>query len=52
MDIMAREMCKHRFEWINVPLVVEASVGDRWDTLKEVKVYRSNEIYNLENPYA
>ena len=52
MDQIAHEMCKHRFDYINVPLVVEASVGDRWDTLKEVKVYRSNEVFNLENPYA
>jgi DNA polymerase-1 len=52
MDMIAREMCKHRFSWINVPLVVEASVGKRWSELKEVKVYRSNEIFNMENPYA
>ena len=52
MDVIAREMCKHRFDYINVPLVVEASIGKRWDTLKEVKVYRSNELFNLENPYV
>ena len=52
MDRIATEMCKHRFDYINVPLVVEASVGKQWHTLKEVKVYRSNELFNLENPYV
>ena len=51
MDRIATEMCRHRFDFINVPLVVEASVGKQWHTLKEVKVYRSNELFNLPNPY-
>lgn len=45
MDIIATEMCLPRFSYINVPLVVEASIGSRWDNLKEVKVYRSNEMF-------
>ena len=52
IEIIAREMCKPRFDWINVPLIVEVSVGARWHELKEVQVYRSNELYNLRNPYA
>jgi DNA polymerase-1 len=51
MDVIAREMCKHRFPHINVPLIVEMKVGQRWDQMKEVQVYRSNEIFNLPNPY-
>lgn len=52
LDLIAKEMCKHRFDYINVPLVVEASIGKRWDSLKEVKVYRSDELFNLRNPYG
>ena len=52
LDQIALEMCKHRFDFINVPLVVEASLGKRWHECKEVKVYRSNELYNMRNPYA
>lgn len=52
LPIIAREMCMHRFDWINVPLVVEASVGLDWHKLEEVKVYRSHELFNLRNPYA
>lgn len=51
MDLLATEMCKHRFDYINVPLVVEASVGKQWHSLQEVKVYRSDELFNLPNPY-
>ena len=52
VEIIAREMCRHRFDYINVPLVVEAQIGKRWHELKEINVYRSDEIFNLENPYA
>ena len=51
MDRIAQEMCKHRFDYINVPLIVEASTGKSWNELKEVKVYRSDELFNLKNPY-
>lgn len=46
IDRIAAEMCKPRFDFINVPLIVEASTGQRWNELKEIHVYRSNEIYN------
>jgi DNA polymerase I-like protein with 3'-5' exonuclease and polymerase domains len=46
------EMCRPRFEYINVPIVVEASVGHRWDKLQEIGVYRSNVLFNTPNPYA
>lgn len=52
MDRTARIMCEHRFSFINVPLVVEAKVGPNWADLDEVKVYRSDELFNLRNPYA
>lgn len=51
--IIAKEMCRHTFDYINVPLIVEASVGDRWNTLKEVGIYKSYEMYpEIRNPYA
>lgn len=52
LEIISVEMCRHRFDWINVPLVVEVSTGKRWHEAKEIKVYRSNEIFNMRNPYA
>ena len=51
MDVIATEMCRHRFDYINVPLIVEASIGLQWHSLEEVKVYRSNEIFKMHNPY-
>lgn len=51
IDIITREMCAHRFDYINVPLVVEVSLGERWSDLKEVGVYRSDELFGLRNPY-
>lgn len=51
LPIIAEEMCRHRFDFINVPLLVEASSGQRWNGLKEIAVYRSDDIFNLRNPY-
>lgn len=48
---IALVMCRHRFDFINVPLIIEFSVGDRWHTIQEIAVYRSNEMYSLPNPY-
>lgn len=45
-------MCKPRFEWINVPLVVEVSVGRRWDELEKLGDFRSDKIFGTPNPYA
>lgn len=52
MDYIASLMCKPRFNYINVPIIVEASVGPRWDQLEEIKKYRSDEMFNIRNPYA
>lgn len=51
IDIVVDEMCQHRFDFINVPLVVEVSVGKRWNEIKEIGVYRSDVLFNLENPF-
>lgn len=52
MPIIAREMCMPRFDYINVPLLVEVGIGERWDQMQELKVYRSHELFNIPNPYA
>lgn len=52
LKLVVPEMCKHRFDYINVPLVVEVSIGTNWANLTEIKKYRSDEIFNLRNPYA
>ena len=48
---IAKIMCRPRFDYICVPLLVEVKVGKRWNELKEVAVYRSDVLYQLENPY-
>lgn len=52
LDIIVTEMCRPRFSFVNVPLIVEASIGTRWHELKEIGVYRSNELFSIPNPYA
>lgn len=52
IEVIAREMCLPRFDWINVPLVVEVSAGSRWDNAEELRVYRSHELFGTPNPYA
>lgn len=51
IDIMAHEMCLPRFDFINVPLVVEVSVGTRWNELEEIAKFRSDELFGTPNPY-
>lgn len=51
IEKIARVMCTSRFDFINVPLIVEAQVGARWHQLEEIAVYRSNELFNHPNPY-
>ena len=51
MDHMAHVMCKPRFDYINVPLVVEAKVGPNWHDMKEIRVYSSTELFSIPNPY-
>jgi DNA polymerase I-like protein with 3'-5' exonuclease and polymerase domains/uracil-DNA glycosylase len=52
IDTIALEMCRHRFDWIIVPLVVEVSTGQRWHECKEIGVFKSHELFNMRNPYA
>lgn len=51
VQVIVREMCLPRFSYINVPLVVEVSVGPNWADLKEIAKYRSDELFNTRNPY-
>lgn len=40
-EVVIKEMLKHRFDWINVPLVVEMSVGDNWCDTERVGDFES-----------
>jgi DNA polymerase I-like protein with 3'-5' exonuclease and polymerase domains len=40
-DMVIREMVKPRHDWINVPLVVEMSVGDNWCDLKHISNFEN-----------
>jgi uracil-DNA glycosylase family 4 len=51
LKIIGHEMCKPRFDYINVPLIVEVSLGKRWDAIKEVAKFSSAKLFNLSNPY-
>ena len=52
IEQIARIMCRHRFKYINVPVVVEISMGRDWYNQKSLGIYRSNELFKMENPYA
>ena len=52
VGVIVEEMCRHRHPWVNVPLLVEVSVGQRWDELREVAKYRSDALFGFPNPYA
>lgn len=52
IPIIVGEMLKHRFDYINVPLVLELKVGYQWHKMEEIKVYRSHEVFGLPNPYS
>lgn len=48
IPLIGMEMCRPRFDFINVPIIVEASKGYNWYEQKEVAVYRSNVIFGDE----
>jgi DNA polymerase I-like protein with 3'-5' exonuclease and polymerase domains/uracil-DNA glycosylase len=52
IDDVSMTMCKPRYDWINVPLIVEVSIGERWNKLKEIAKYSSADLYGLPNPYG
>lgn len=41
-EIVLREMTKVRFDWINVPLLVEMSIGDDWYKLEKIGNFESD----------
>jgi uracil-DNA glycosylase family 4 len=43
-EIAIKELIKPRFDWINVPLVVEMNVGPHWNALKRRAEFHSNKI--------
>jgi uracil-DNA glycosylase family 4 len=51
MPWIAAEMSAPRFAFVNVPLVVEMKIGQRWSELQEIQVWRGHEIHEIHNPY-
>lgn len=51
IERIAHIMCRPRFKWITVPILVEVKIGARWNKLEEVAVYRSDALYNLRSPF-
>lgn len=51
ISTVVAEMCRPRFDFINVPLLVEVSTGDRWYGVKEIGKFRSDELFSIPNPY-
>lgn len=52
ISVIAEEMCKPRFDFINVPLIVEVSAGQRWHECEPIAEFSSVDLFNLRNPYA
>jgi uracil-DNA glycosylase family 4 len=44
-EVIAKEMTRISFPWINVPLVVEMSIGENWCDLEEVAKFSSVELW-------
>ena len=51
-EVVASEMTRLAFPWINVPLVVEMSIGDDWASVKEVAKFSSIQIWNHKQKKA
>ena len=45
IEQIAKIMCRHRYSFINVPIVIECAIGKNWYDMKVFKTYRSNELY-------
>jgi len=45
-EVVSKAMTRINFPWINVPIVVEMSVGDDWANVKEVAKFSSIELWN------
>lgn len=49
---IGRELCRPRFDFINVPLVVEISVGPNWEDLEEVMSFSSVDFGHVRKEKA
>jgi uracil-DNA glycosylase family 4 len=43
IEVIAREMLMCRYNFINVPLIIDVSVGKSWGALEEIQVFRSTD---------
>jgi uracil-DNA glycosylase family 4 len=44
IETVVTEMLRIQFDWINVPLAVEVSAGDDWESLKEIGKFSSDKL--------
>jgi len=44
-EVVAKAMTKLNFPWLNVPIVVEMSVGDDWASTREVAKFSSTKLW-------
>lgn len=47
IDIVAREMCRVSFPFVNVPIAVEMTVGPNWFDQVEVGTFKSTDFYKV-----
>lgn len=45
VSVIAEYMCDSRFDFINVPIIVEVSAGLSWDNQTEIGVFRSDVLF-------
>jgi len=48
-EVVINEMLDAPFDWINVPIVVEMSVGDNWADMEDVGEYASDKWFDDDN---
>lgn len=41
-EVVITEMLRHEFDWINVPIGIEMSIGDDWANMKDAGKFESN----------
>lgn len=47
IDFIAKEMCEVPFEWVNVPIAVEVSVGDNWCDQEDIATFVSTDFHSV-----
>lgn len=51
IEVVVKEMTRPVFDWINVPLTVEVSIGGDWSNLTEIGVYSSDQGWEKKDDW-